>query len=48
MKEQSKLSLIICYFLYFQIDMALKKAELEMLAKRVVTFFKNERKGVLK
>ena len=48
MKEQSKLSLTICYFLYFQIEMALKKVELEMLAKRVVTFFKNESKEVLK
>ena len=48
MKEQSKLSLTICYFLYFQIEMALKKAESEMLAKRVVTFFKNESKEVLK
>jgi len=48
MKEQSKLSLTICYFLYFQIEMALKKVESEMLAKRVVTFFKNESKEVLK
>ena len=48
MKEQSKLSLTICYFLYFQIEMALKKAESAMLAKRVVTFFKNESKEVLK
>ena len=48
MKEQSKLSLTICYFLYFQIEMALKKAESEMLAKRVVIFFKNENKEVLK
>ena len=47
-KEQSKLSLTICYFLYFQIEMALKKAESQMLAKRLVTFFKNESKEVLK
>ena len=48
MKEQSKLSRTICYFLYFQIEMALKKAESQMLAKRVVIFFKNESKEALK
>ena len=48
MKEQSKLSLTIRYFLYFQIEMALTKPQSEMLAKRIVTFFKNESIEVLK